>query len=309
MKYLSKVATLTALSACAAFGAPDEFDWSGTSWPDLPKQTSFPAEVATTAATAYGLKSEKHGKVYPVATAGVTTATGGSTTYAGSLAVLMRYFLTTPNENAINNTFNFVARIGLGNQWDIAIAVPQNYNVQTNNPNATKRYGALGRLPLTFHRQHWAKKFGESSFAIATNYIINIPASAGMAQPWGFGWGVGWTWQYHQMSWIFDAKYTTFTGGRPGEFNIQTGYLFAFTNWVFGGLEANFDYIPFTTGWAIDSQIGKTNLWLGPSINFKSVAHKNKTFHIGIFFDVIRHAQLEANRTLWKFGSGFTLPF
>ena len=102
----------------------------GTSWPDLPKETSFPAAVGTLPEFSYRVDSVKKGRQYAVPGIGVTTASGGSTMYAGAVAVLLNYNLTANTNDAFRNNLIPAVRIGLGNRWDIAFAVPQMYMVK-----------------------------------------------------------------------------------------------------------------------------------------------------------------------------------
>lgn len=292
-----------------SYAVADDFP-HGTSWPDLPKETSFPAAVGTLPEFSYRVDSVKKGRQYAVPGIGVTTASGGSTMYAGAVAVLLNYNLTANTNDAFRNNLIPAVRIGLGNRWDIAFAVPQMYMVKDGSPfrpGANAPFGSVGNLGVTLHKQHMAKKFGESALSVATNYIFGIPVSATPAG-YNFGWGVGASWQYHQMSAHFDITATVYTDAKNPQFASKGGYFYALNNYLYTGIEYNWDYAPGKNpGY---TGFGSHQLVLGPIISMKVPKLKNSALGFGAYYDVINHWENQtAKLQPWKFASRLSIFF
>lgn len=311
MRKLSLIAAL-AWAAGFSYAAADDFP-QGTSWPDLPKETSFPAAVGTLPEFSYRVDSEKKGKQYATPGIGVTTAAGGSAMYAGAVGVLLNYNLTANPNDVYKNMFIPGVRIGLGNRWDVALAVPQLYQLKDNTPfkpAAAVPFGPVGNLGITLHKQHMAKKFGDSALSVATNYIFGIPVSATPAG-YNFGWGVGASWQYHQMSAHLDFTATVYTDAKNPQFAGKGGYFFAFNNYLYTGIEFNWDYMPGKNpGYQL---LGFHQLMLGPIISVKVPKLKNSALGVGAYYDVINYYEGKSANTNniqpWKFASRLSIFF
>lgn len=143
---------------------------------------------------------------------GVSTFFGGSSAPDGVPTLVLNYnfFSTTHTQGArvYRNMFVPVLRVGVGKQWDISLQVPMNFTIQ-NGKRTTN--GAVGRATLWAHKQHLAEKFGDSMLMVATSYSVSIPTSSGMNGFWGFGFGVGLTWNYLSHRLIFDFNATANT--------------------------------------------------------------------------------------------------
>ena len=128
---------------------------------------------------------------------------------------------------------------------------------------------------MWFHKQHLAKKFENSSIMVATNYSLSIPTSSGMSGFWGFGFGVGLTWDYLSMRGVFDIQATANTKGASGNgvspltLWIKAGYHYAFNNYVYAGLELNWDSSIYSSLYNGYSGSGSHNVYLGPILSFK----------------------------------------
>lgn len=272
----------------------------GTSWPDLPKETSFPAAIGTIPDFSYRVRGDNN-KSYPTPGIGVTVATGGSTMYAGAITVLVNYNLTESTSKNLKNSVAIVTRVGLGNRWDIAVATPQLYTYNNNGPVSGHPFGSVGNLGITFHKQHMAKQFGESAISVATNYIVNAPISK-TASEYGIGWGAGATWQYHQMSAQFDITATIYTDSKNPAFASKGGYYYAFNNFLYAGVEYNWDYTSYKN--KVYTGTGSNSLVIGPTISAKIPKLKNSALGIGIYFDLInQYENVNQKMQPWKFAS------
>lgn len=307
MKKLPFIAAL-AWAAGFSYAAADDFP-QGTSWPDLPKETSFPAAVGTLPEFSYRVDSKKKGKQYAVPGIGVTMASGGSAMYAGAVTVLLNYNLTANTGDVFKNALAPVVRIGLGNRWDIALAVPQMYMLKDSTPFRPDAapFGAVGSLGVTLHKQHMAKKFGESALSVATNYIIGIPVSA-VPAGYNFGWGVGASWQYHQMSAQFDITAAVYTDAKNPQFASKGGYFYAFNNYLYTGVEYNWDYTPGKNPGYMG--FGSHQFVLGPIISVKVPKLKNTALGAGVYYDVINYWENPTAKIQpWKFASRLSIFF
>lgn len=276
----------------------DEFP-HGTSWPDLPKETSFPAAIGTIPDFSYRVHGKD--KSYPTTGIGVTVATGGSTMYAGGIAVLVNYNLTQTDSKNLKNAVAIVTRIGLGNRWDIAVATPQLYTYNENGAVPGPPFGSVGSLGITLHKQHMAKQFGESALSVATNYIINAPISK-TASEYGIGWGAGATWQYRQMAAQFDITATIYTDSKNPAFASKGGYYYAFNNFLYAGVEYNWDYTTYKN--KVYTGTGSNSLAIGPTISAKIPKLKNSAFGMGIFYDLINQYEgINQKMQPWKFST------
>lgn len=308
--YLS-IAALSLLVAmpCLADTAEDsileqsEFPHN-TSWPDLPKETSFPAAIGTIPDFSYRTYGED--KSYPTPGIGVTTATGGSIVYGGAVAVLVNYNLTQAKNNNLKNVVAIVTRIGLGNGWDIAVATPQLYTIsKTGAAVSGPPFGSVGNLGVTLHKQHIAKQFGESAVSVATNYIVNVPISK-TASEYSIGWGVGATWQYHQMAAQVDITATIYTDSKNPAFASKGGYYYAFNDFIYAGVEYNWDYTHYKNSVYADN--GSNSFVIGPTLSIKIPQLKNTALGIAAFYDLInKYEALNQKMQPWKFASRLSI--
>ncbi len=304
-----------------AFAANDDDPWKGTSWPDLPKQTSFPSTISTVPDFAYQVKSEGKAKKYPTPGVGMLTQTGGSTVYAGGVSINTTYFLSMPSTAGSHNVKNQIApavRIGIGKQWDITVVSPMTfiYNrsgdhvVGTGGTNPG--FGTVGTTTVTLHKQHFAKKFEEASLAVATEYSLGIPTNSGMNGAWGMGLGLGMTWQYRNMSAIFNFSATTYSNSRNPAFSSRGGYHFAFTNNFYAGVEYMWDSVPYGVqgGSTMYSQaIGAHTLYFGPMFGIKVPKLKNSAFAFGGIWDTLQKTESGVGKEPWKFVSRLLVNF
>lgn len=302
MALKNKVAKYAAIAIVAGFSsvayAEDSDFPHGTSWPDLPKETSFPAAIGTIPDFSYRVKGAE--KSYPTPGIGVSTQPAGSTVYGGGLGVLLDYGLNrNAATGAISNEVTVRTRIGLGNRWDIAIAVPQLYTLSKNG-EATKPFGILGNMAIVLHKQHLAKQFGESALSIATNYIFNAPMND--VSPYGLGWGLGATWQYRNMKVDFDIDVKIFTNGANPYFATRGGYFYALNDYLYVGAEYNWDIK--IRGAIHTAHQGFHTLTLGPTVSVKVPKLKNSAFGVGVYGYLINDYEVAgAKPESWKFAS------
>lgn len=240
---------------------------------------------------------------------GVSTFVAGTSVPEGGVSMILNYnfFSTNPDNGAriYRNVFAPVLRVGIGNQWDIVVQVPMTFTIQggkrnpNNNPAGS---GVNGRTLVWFHKQHLAKKFENSSIMVATNYSLSIPTNSTMDGFWGFGFGVGLTWDYLSMRGVFDIQATASTNKAPLTLWIKAGYHYAFTNYVYAGLELNWDssiYRNLYNGYASTNN-GSHNVYLGPILSFKIPELNGSAWGVGFFWDVANQYQNVAQRPKWK---------
>lgn len=304
--FKSKVAQYATIAIIVGLSSPmygsDDFP-IGTSWPDLPKETSFPAAIGTIPDFSYRIEGKD--KTYHTTGIGVTTASAGTTMYGGAVTVLLNYNLNTnTNANIFRNNVVVVSRIGLGNRWDIAFAVPQMYQLGDNGALPASVFGSVGNLGVTLHKQHFAKKFSESALSIATNYIIGLPLSKNGGE-YAFGWGVGITWQYRNMAAQADIEAKVYTDARNPDFAIKGGYYYALTSMIYTGVEFDWSYTAYAKGSSVyTAAIGKNTLAIGPTISIKVPKLKNSAFGIGFYGDLFNdYEALGQKSQAWKFAS------
>ena len=238
---------------------------------------------------------------------GVSTFVAGTSVPEGGVSMILNYnfFSTThtPGARVYRNVFAPVLRVGIGNQWDIVVQVPMTFTLQDGKrtPNqAGIGSGVNGRTLVWFHKQHLAKKFENSSIMVATNYSLSIPTQQGMSGFWGFGFGVGLTWDYLSMRGVFDIQATANTNKSPLTLWIKAGYHYAFTNYVYAGLELNWDssiYRSLYNGYNSD---GSHNVYLGPILSFKIPELNGSALGVGFFWDVANQYQDISQRPKWK---------
>ena len=238
---------------------------------------------------------------------GVSTFVAGTSVPEGGVSMILNYnfFSTTPQSGAriYRNVFAPVLRVGIGNAWDIVVQVPMTFTIQDgkrnpqNNPVGS---GVNGRTIVWFHKQHLAKNFGDSSLMVATNYSLSIPTQSGMSGFWGFGFGVGLTWDYLSMRGVFDIQATANTGKQPLALWIKAGYHYAFNDYVYAGLELNWDSAIYSSLYNGYSGNGSHTVYLGPILSFKIPELKNSAWGIGFFWDVANQYQNSAQKVKWS---------
>lgn len=252
---------------------------------------------------------------------GVATFLGGTSVPEGGVAMVLNYnFFSTTNAQGrvYRNVFAPVLRVGIGNAWDIAVQVPMTFTIQNgkrnpkNNPAGS---GVNGRTLVLFHKQHLAKKFENSSIMVATNYSVSIPTNSGMSGFWGFGFGVGLTWDYLSMRGVFDIQATASTDKAPLTLWIKAGYHYAFNNYVYAGLELNWDssiYKSLYNGYDKGNG-GSHNVYLGPILSFKIPELNGSAWGVGFFWDVANQYQNAQQRPkskeAWRLTSRITASF
>lgn len=234
---------------------------------------------------------------------GVSTFVAGTSVPEGGVSMILNYnfFSTNPDNGAriYRNVFAPVLRVGIGNQWDIVVQVPMTFAIQNGKRTSN---GVNGRTLVWFHKQHLAKKFENSSIMVATNYSLSIPTQQGMSGFWGFGFGVGLTWDYLSMRGVFDIQATASTNKAPLTLWIKAGYHYAFTNYVYAGLELNWDssiYSSLYNGYTPTNN-GSHNVYLGPILSFKIPELNGSAWGVGFFWDVANQYQNAQQRPKWK---------
>lgn len=234
---------------------------------------------------------------------GVSTFVAGTSVPEGGVSMILNYnfFSTNPDNGAriYRNVFAPVLRVGIGNQWDIVVQVPMTFTLQDGKRTSN---GVNGRTLVWFHKQHLAKKFENSSIMVATNYSLSIPTSSGMSGFWGFGFGVGLTWDYLSMRGVFDIQATASTNKAPLTLWIKAGYHYAFTNYVYAGLELNWDSSIYSSAYNgyTPANSGSHNVYLGPILSFKIPELNGSAWGVGFFWDVANQYQTTAQRPKWK---------
>ena len=238
---------------------------------------------------------------------GVSTFVAGTSVPEGGVSMILNYnfFSTKPDNGAriYRNVFAPVLRVGIGNQWDIVVQVPMTFTLQDGKrtPNqAGIGSGVNGRTLVWFHKQHLAKKFENSSIMVATNYSLSIPTNSGMTGFWGFGFGVGLTWDYLSMRGVFDIQATASTNKAPLTLWIKAGYHYAFTNYVYAGLELNWDSSIYSSAYNGYTGSGSHNVYLGPILSFKIPELNGSAWGVGFFWDVANQYQNAQQRPKWK---------
>ena len=238
---------------------------------------------------------------------GVSTFFGGSSAPEGMPTLVLNYhlFSTTHSGNGrtYRNVFAPVLRVGIGNQWDIVVQVPMTFTIQDGkrNPNNNNvGSGVNGRTLVWFHKQHLAKTFENSSIMVATNYSLSIPTQSGMSSFWGFGFGVGLTWDYLSMRGVFDIQATANTDKTPLTLWIKAGYHYAFTNYVYAGLELNWDSSIYSSLYNGYDGNGSHNVYLGPIVSVKIPELNGSAWGVGFFWDVANKYQNATQRPKWK---------
>ena len=234
---------------------------------------------------------------------GVSTFVAGTSVPEGGVSMILNYnFFSTKQDNAARiyrNVFAPVLRVGIGNQWDIVVQVPMTFTIQDGKRTSN---GVNGRTLVWFHKQHLAKTFENSSIMVATNYSLSIPTNSGMTGFWGFGFGVGLTWDYLSMRGVFDIQATANTDKSPLTLWIKAGYHYAFTNYVYAGLELNWDssiYRSLYNGYG-GNHNGSHNVYLGPIVSVKIPELNGSAWGVGFFWDVANKYQDAAQRPKWK---------
>lgn len=238
---------------------------------------------------------------------GVSTFVAGTSVPEGGVSMILNYnFFSNKPDNAARsyrNVFAPVLRVGIGNQWDIAVQVPMTFTIQDGKRSQnTPGSGVNGRTLVWFHKQHLAKTFENSSIMVATNYSLSIPTNSGMSGFWGFGFGVGLTWDYLSMRGVFDIQATANTDKSPLTLWIKAGYHYAFTNYVYAGLELNWDssiYRSLYNGYDA-KYYGSHNVYLGPILSVKIPELNGSAWGVGFFWDVANKYQDAAQRPKWK---------
>lgn len=232
---------------------------------------------------------------------GVSTFFGGSSAPDGVPTLVLNYnfFSTTHTQGArvYRNMFVPVLRVGVGKQWDISLQVPMNFTIQ-NGKRTTN--GAVGRATLWAHKQHLAEKFGDSMLMVATSYSVSIPTSSGMNGFWGFGFGVGLTWNYLSHRLIFDFNATANTNKNNPDLFIKAGYHYAFNDYLYTGLELNWDTVPYKNLYNGYSKDGSHTLYIGPMLSVKIPELHNSAWGVGFFWDVVNQYQNSAQKVKWK---------
>ena len=238
---------------------------------------------------------------------GVSTFVAGTSVPEGGVSMILNYnfFSTTPQSGAriYRNVFAPVLRVGIGNAWDIVVQVPMTFTLQDGKRTANQAgigSGVNGRTIVWFHKQHLAKNFGDSSLMVATNYSLSIPTQSGMTGFWGFGFGVGLTWDYLSMRGVFDIQATANTGKQPLALWIKAGYHYAFNNYVYAGLELNWDSAIYSSLYNGYNGSGSHNVYLGPILSFKIPELKNSAWGIGFFWDCVNQYQNPNAQVKWK---------
>ena len=231
---------------------------------------------------------------------GVSTFFGGSSAPDGVPTLVLNYnFFSTTNaqDRTYRNMFVPVLRVGVGKQWDISLQVPMNFTIQ-NGKRTTN--GAVGRAILWAHKQHLAEKFGDSMLMVATNYSVSIPTSSGMTGFWGFGFGVGLTWDYLSHRLIFDFNATANTDKNNPDLFIKAGYHYAFNDYLYTGLELNWDTVPYKNLYNGYSKFGSHTLYIGPMLSVKIPELHNSAWGVGFFWDVVNQYQNSTQKVKWK---------
>ena len=242
---------------------------------------------------------------------GVSTFVAGTSVPEGGVSMILNYnFFSTKQDNAARsyrNVFAPVLRVGIGNQWDIVVQVPMTFRIQDGKRSQnTPGSGVNGRTLVWFHKQHLAKTFENSSIMVATNYSLSIPTNSGMTGFWGFGFGVGLTWDYLSMRGVFDIQATANTKGDSGNgvspltLWIKAGYHYAFTNYVYAGLELNWDSSIYSSLYNGYSGNGSHNVYLGPIVSVKIPELNGSAWGVGFFWDVANKYQDATQRPKWK---------
>lgn len=238
---------------------------------------------------------------------GVSTFVAGTSVPEGGVSMILNYnfFTQKPDNNAriYRNVFAPVLRVGIGNQWDIVVQVPMTFTIQNGKRNPNNNpvgSGVNGRTLVWFHKQHLAKKFENSSIMVATNYSLSIPTNSGMTGFWGFGFGVGLTWDYLSMRGVFDIQATASTNKAPLTLWIKAGYHYAFTNYVYAGLELNWDSSIYSSLYNGYTGSGSHNVYLGPILSFKIPELNGSAWGVGFFWDVANQYQNAQQRPKWK---------
>lgn len=241
---------------------------------------------------------------------GVSTFVAGTSVPEGGVSMILNYnFFSTTHTGArvYRNVFAPVLRVGIGNAWDIVVQVPMTFTLQDGKRStATPGSGVNGRTIVWFHKQHLAKNFGDSSLMVATNYSLSIPTNSGMTGFWGFGFGVGLTWDYLSMRGVFDIQATANTGRQPVALWIKAGYHYAFNNYVYAGLELNWDssiYSSLYNGYGNANgqpAYGSHTVYLGPILSFKIPELKNSAWGVGFYWDVVNKYQDPSAQVKWK---------
>lgn len=234
---------------------------------------------------------------------GVSTFVAGTSVPEGGVSMILNYnfFTQKPDNNAriYRNVFAPVLRVGIGNQWDIVVQVPMTFTIQNGKRTSN---GVNGRTLVWFHKQHLAKKFENSSIMVATNYSLSIPTQQGMNGFWGFGFGVGLTWDYLSMRGVFDIQATASTNKAPLTLWIKAAYHYAFTNYVYAGLELNWDSSIYSSAYNgyTPTNNGSHNVYLGPILSFKIPELNGSAWGVGFFWDVANQYQNPTAQVKWK---------
>lgn len=232
---------------------------------------------------------------------GVSTFVAGTSVPEGGVSMILNYnFFSQKPDGATRiyrNVFAPVLRVGIGNQWDIVVQVPMTFTLQDGKRTSN---GVNGRTLVWFHKQHLAKKFENSSIMVATNYSLSIPTNSQMTGFWGFGFGVGLTWDYLSMRGVFDIQATANTNKSPLTLWIKAGYHYAFTNYVYAGLELNWDSSIYSSLYNGYTGSGSHNVYLGPILSFKIPELNGSAWGVGFFWDVANQYQNPNAKVKWK---------
>lgn len=236
---------------------------------------------------------------------GVSTFFGGSSAPEGVPTLVLNYhlFSTTHlgNGRTYRNVFVPVLRVGVGNKWDISAQVPMFFTIRNGTRSQTAPgSGANGRVILWAHKQHLAEQFGDSMLMLATTYSVSIPTTSGMSGFWGFGFGFGLTWNYLSNRIVFDFNATAKTQRMSPDLFIKAAYHYAFTDYVYAGLELNWDTAPYKSAYNGYTNDGFHNLYIGPMVSVKIPELKNTAWGVGFFWDCINKYQNPTAQVKWK---------
>lgn len=254
---------------------------------------------------------------------GVATFLGGTAVQKGDGAIVLNYNFTQAyngGNKIYRNNFVPVLRMGLGDKWDINIVVPQMYQVQKGGKQGAM-YGSTGVVELIIHKQHLAEQVGESTIMLASNWIITAPTTAGMNGAWGFGFDLGLTWLYDSMRFVFDFRANTNSQtANNGAFknpsiSVKAGYHYAFIDYLYAGLELNYDTIFYRTASRTYNADGSHILYVGPMLGVKIPELKGASWGVGFFWDCLnryQHSTPSTNLTKvdsWRITSRVTAVF
>ena len=135
---------------------------------------------------------------------------------------------------------------------------------------------------------------------VATSYSVSIPTSSDMNGFWGFGFGVGLTWNYLSHRLIFDFNATANTGKNNPDLFIKAGYHYAFNDYLYTGLELNWDTVPYKNLYNGYLKDGSHTLYIGPMLSVKIPELHNSAWGVGFFWDVVNQYQTPQAQVKWK---------